>query len=83
MNNPRVKRVLEGLWQGGVARVSDVNPGMVEIEGVTVCRISLMSDLLRTGVIEVCGARSWRSKTCQLCGGVKTPDFPCCENLYA
>ena len=74
--------MLERFWGGGVAKLSDLKPGMVSIDGEPVCRISLVRDLLRTGLIEVAGPTEWKGKSCPMCGGIKPPDFSCCENVY-
>lgn len=82
LTNPQIRSVLERFWEGGIAKLSDVNPGMVDIDGEPGCRTSLIHDLLRTGLIEVAGAKEWKGKTCPMCGGVKPPDFSCCEEVY-
>lgn len=81
LKNPRLKRVVEAFWAGGVARINPEKRGTVEIDGM-VFRVSVIGDLLRIGLIEVDGALSWRGKTCPLCGGCKPPSFACCQDPY-
>lgn len=79
----RMRRVMDALWEGRIAEISPHSEGLVNVDDEVVCRLSVIGDLLRMGLIEVAGPLAWRAKRCPICGGETIPEFECCENVYA
>lgn len=62
---PTQQRVLK--WLHGGWEANAYNESIVEINGKKVCNIDTMTNLLKRGLIEKSGERSWTAKKCKTC----------------
>jgi len=56
----KILEIARKLERGSTATLSPSHPGVVVNSGEKLCRVSVVAELLRLGLLEVAGPQQWR-----------------------